>query len=89
MENFQFSQLIIEPTRITDKTATLITHMITSTHERVRAVKLAKISISDHFPTIAVFKDSFGSKHTHTSIKYRCYKIFSEERFIVDLENAP
>ncbi len=63
IENFQFLQLISEPIRITDKTATLIDHMFTSTPERVRAVKLAKISISDHFPTIAVFKDSFGSKH--------------------------
>ncbi len=63
--------------------------MFTSTPERVRAVRVAKISISDHFPTIAVFKDSFGSKHTHTSIKYRYYINFNEERFIEDLENAP
>ncbi len=89
IENFQFSQLISEPTRNTDKTASLIDHMFTSTPERVRAVEVAKINISDHFPTIAVFKDSFGSKHTHTSIKYRCYKTFNEERFIEDLDNAP
>ncbi len=35
-----------------------------------------------------MFKDSFGSKHTHTSIKLRCYKHFNEERFIEDFENA-
>ncbi len=39
MENFQFSQLISEPTRITDKTATLIDHIFTSTPKRVREVK--------------------------------------------------
>ncbi len=88
MENFQFSKHISKPTRITNKTTTMIDHMFTSTLERVRAVKVAKISISDHFPPIAVFKDSFGSKHTHTSIKYRCYKKINEERFIEDLENA-
>ncbi len=89
MENLQFSQLISEPTRITDKAATLVDHMFTSTPKRVRAVKVAKISISDHFPTIAVFKDLFGSKHTHTSIKYSCYKHFNKERFIEDFEIAP
>ncbi len=88
MEKFQFVQLISEPTRITDKTATLI-DIFTSTPKRVRAVTVAKISISDHFPTIAVFKDLFSSKHTHTSIKYGFYKNVNEERFIEDLENAP
>ncbi len=59
--------------------------MFTAT-PKVRAVKVAKIS--DHFSTIAMFKDSFGSKHNDPSIKYWCYKIFNEERFIEDLENA-
>ena len=55
----------------------------------MRCTKVAKIGISDHFPTIAVFKDSFGNKQTHTSIKYRCYKNFDDDKFLNDLENAP
>ncbi len=43
MENFQFSQLISEPTIIPDKTTTLIDYIFTSTPKRVNAVKVAKM----------------------------------------------
>ncbi len=35
-----------------------------------------------------MFKDSFGSKNTHTSIKYRCYENLNEDKFAQDLETA-
>ncbi len=65
MENYQFTQLINEPNRVTEKNNTLIDHILTTIPEKVRCTKVAKIGISDDFPTIAVFKDSFGNKHTH------------------------
>ncbi len=61
---------------------------MTTIPENVRYTKVVKIGISDHFRTAAVFKDSFGNKQTHTSIKYRCYKNFDDDRFLNDLENS-
>ena len=71
--NFQLIQLIKEPTRVTATTATLIDHFFTTHPDKVRAVKVAKIGLSDHYPICAVFKSSFGSKYCHTSITYRSY----------------
>ncbi len=88
MEYYQFTQLINEPTRVTEKSKTLVDHILTPIPEKMRCTKVAKIGISDHFHTIAVFKDSFGNKQTHTSIKYRCYKNFDDDKFLNDLENA-
>ncbi len=51
-------------------------------------VKVAIIGISDHIPTIAVFKDSSGNTQTLTSIKYRCYKTFDDDKFLNHLENT-
>ncbi len=41
------------------------------------------------FLLLQYLKDSFGNKQTNTSIKYRCYKNFDDDKFINDLENAP
>ncbi len=54
---------------------------------------MAKIGISDHFPTIksiiiAVFKDSVDTKHFHATDKYRCYKYFDNDKFLNDLEDV-
>jgi hypothetical protein len=46
-------------------------------------------SLSDHYPTCVVFKESFGRKYSHTTIKYRCYKNFNEEAFCKDLSQIP
>ncbi len=31
--------------------------------------KVPKIDISDHYPTVVVYKDTFGRKHTHITIQ--------------------
>ncbi|CAB4017336.1 Hypothetical predicted protein [Paramuricea clavata] len=81
-ENFQPHQLINEPTRVTLNSATLVDHAFTSLSAKVRAVKVPKIGLSDHYPTCVVFKDGFGSKHCHTSIKYRSFKYFDHNLFV-------
>ncbi len=75
MENYQFSQLINEPTRVTNKSRTLTDHILTTTPDKVGCTKVPKIGISDHYPTVVVYKDTFGRKHTHTTIKYRSEKL--------------
>ncbi len=74
MENYQFSQLINEPTRVTNKSRTLINYILTTTPDKVRSIKVPKISLSDHYPTVVVYKDTFGRRHTHITIKYRSEK---------------
>ena len=71
MENNHFTQLIKEPTKITVNTNTLIDRIFNSHPGKVSAVKFPKIILSDYFPTILAYKDSFGKKHSHTSIE--CY----------------
>jgi len=84
---FQLTQLIKEPTRVTATTSTLI--FFTTHANKVRAVKVAKIGTSDHFPICAVFKSSFGLKNHHTSITYRSYKDFDQKAFLEDLQQCP
>ncbi len=88
MENYQFSQLINEPTRVTNKSRTLIDHILTTTPDKVRCTKVPKIGISDHYPTVVVYKDTFGRKHTHTTIKYRSEINFDKHNFRLDLDNC-
>ncbi len=88
MENYQFSQLINEPTRVTNKSRTLIDHIFTTTPDKVRSTKVPKIGISDHYPTVVGYKDTFGRKHTHTTIKYRSENNFDKDNFLLDLKNC-
>ncbi len=71
MEHFQ-KKLVTEPTRVTNKTSTLIDHMYVRDPEEIRVVKVPKIAMSD-FPTCLVYHSVFGTKHSHTTIKYRSH----------------
>lgn len=86
---FQLTQLIKEPTRVTATTSTLIDHFFTTNPDKVRAVKVAKIGLSDHYPICAVLKSCFGLKNCHTSITYRSYKDFDQKAFLEDLQQCP
>ena len=87
-ENFQLHQEINGPTRVSLNSASLVDHIFTSNDMKVRAVKVPKLGLSDHYPTCIVFKDGFGTKHCHTSIKYRSFKNFKEKRFLEDLNQC-
>ena len=62
--------------RVTATTATLIDHFFTTHPDKVRAVKVAKIGLSDHYTICAVLKAPLVKKNCHTSITYRMYKDF-------------
>ena len=87
-ENFQLQQLVIEPTRISSNSATLVDHVFTSSCIKVRAVKVPKICLSDHYPICVVFKENFGYKHSHTSMKYRSFKNVDQDMFLEDLNRC-
>ena len=67
-------QLISEPTRITDKSSTLIDLIYTNCPERVVCSGVAYISISDHSLVYAFHKLSINFRKDHTSITYRNLK---------------
>ncbi len=89
LENFQTKQLVTERTRVTNKTSTLIDHMYVTDPDKIRAVKVPKIAMSDHLPTCLVHHSGFGTKHSHTTIKYRSYKGIDIDSFLADLEAVP
>ncbi len=81
-ENLQFCQLIDEPTQVTHNNRTLIDHIFTTVLTKVRCTKVPKIGLSDHFPTIVVYKGSFGIKNMHITIKFRSYKEFDKDTLL-------
>ena len=80
-------QLISEPTRITDKSATLIDLIFTNCPERVLCSGVAHISISDHNLVYAFRKLSINFRKGHTSVMYRSFKTFSRAKFRNDIYN--
>ena len=71
------SQLVQDPTRVTENTETLIDHIYVSHPGNVKANRVSTIALSDHYPVCFVrqLNDSDVRKHGHTTIKYRSYNI--------------
>ena len=83
---FDLKQLISDPTRITNKTSTLIDHLYCSNPENISDCFVSHYSISDHFPIcFSRHVNSKIKKTTHTSTSYRFFKNFNEELFLSDL----
>ena len=80
-------QLISEPTRITDKSSTLIDLIYTNCPERVVCSGVAHISISDHSLVYAFRELSINFSKGHTSITYRNFKTFNRAKFRNDICN--
>ena len=80
-------QLISEPTRITDKSATLIDLIFTNCPERVVCSGVAHISISDHSLVYVFRKLSINFRKGHTSVMYRNFKTFNRAKFRNDVYN--
>ena len=82
---YGLSQLISEPTRITDKSSTLIDLIYTNCPERVVCSGVAHISISDHSLVYAFRKLSINFPRSHTSITYRNLNNFNRAKFRNDI----
>ena len=88
--SFGFSQLVSEPTRVTDSSSTLIDHIYTNCDENLTQVHVCKISISDHYAIFGNRKLSNVIKsNTHQTITYRSFKNFDENKFISELQEVP
>ena len=83
---FDLSQLVSEPTHITETTSTLIDHIYTTHQENITECFVAHYAISDHFPVCITRKvNKKISKKDHTTTTFRCFKHFDESAFLNDL----
>ena len=88
LEEFDLSQVILTPTRVTDKTNTLIDLVYTNKPQNICEVKVPVIALSDHYPvcvTRSISKNT--TKKKHIEIKYRDFNNFDENDFLRDLTN--
>lgn len=84
------TQLIQEPTRVTNTTCTLIDHVYTSNEEYISDAHVAQLGLSDHYAIFCNRKINYIIKrNSHKSIKYRSFKNFDENAFLNDLFAVP
>ena len=85
---FDLTQLVSEPTRITETSATIIDHVYTNRPQNVTECFISHFSISDHFPVCFTRKVNCKvTKNEHVTTTYRCFKQFEESVFLRDLQN--
>ena len=77
-----------EPTRITEKSATIIDHVYTNHPKNVTECFIPKLTISDHSPVCFTRKVNCKvPKNEHVTTTYHCFKQFNESAFLSDLQN--
>ena len=88
-ESFGLTQVIKEPTRITDQSATLIDHVYLSdtlSSAKTEAFVL-DIGMSDHHPVMVILKaDKRLKSGKHNQIEYRDFKHMNNSAFLQDLQ---
>ena len=87
MELYQFTQIINDPTRITESTRSLLDVCITSSPEKIISSGVIHLGISDHMSLIyAIRKLNYVPKiGARNLIEYRNFKYFNAESFLNDL----
>ena len=81
-----FTQIVKEPTRITENTCTLIDHIYVRNIDYVREVIVPKISISDNYATCLIWKKrGVYSENSTNIISYRDMRNLNQADFNNDL----
>ena len=84
------TQLVNEPTRVTNTSQTLINHIYTNTEENIQRVHVERLCLSDHYGVFCNRKSQSNiSKNSHQIITYRSFRNFEENRFLNDLYSVP
>ena len=84
-DEYQYNQLIKEPTRVTKSSKSLIDHVTTTVPERVRKSGVCHLSISDHNLIYAVRRMVMPRERPRI-IQDRNYKSFYLNAFSKDLD---
>ena len=93
-ENFMLSlglsQMISEPTRVTNSSSTLIDHIYTSYEENISSVRVCKLTINENYAVFGNRKIKFSiNKTSHQMTTYRSFIDFDENAFVNDLHQIP
>ena len=84
-ELFSFNQLIIEPTRVTLDTSSIIDYIATTFARNILKYGVHEVSISDHYMVYCIRKFNGAIEQDHKMIKTRKMKIFNEQAFPSDV----
>ena len=85
LQLFDLTQLVQEPTRVTQSSASLIDHVYSSHPKNISSCFVSKLSISDHFPVCFSRKiKNRISKNQHITTSYRCFKHFNEDNSLLN-----
>ena len=88
MHTMDLTQLIKEPTRVTDTARSLIDVIFVYNEHRVVDSGVIPISLSDHYLILCILKAGV-SKAKPRTMEYRSYKHFDVNSFNRDLNNVP
>ena len=80
--------MIVEPTRVTESSATLIDVILASNKNLVKAAKVMPVSISDHDLVYAFLKLK-RQRPKPTFITTRSFKKYQHEAFLSDISLIP
>lgn len=87
MRTYNLTQIINEPTRVTQDTRTLIDHIYVTNESSYCTTGVIPIGISDHHLTYTIRKKNKCGTNKHTTIRYRDYKHLDEEKLLEDMKN--
>ena len=86
---YDFKQIITNPTRKSSTRSTLIDHIYTNKSDNVCEINVPCISLSDHYPVCATKKLQQNNCRTKPlEIKYRDFKNFNDNAFLQDLGDS-
>ena len=89
LDPLQLTQLVTKPTRITEKTSTLLDLIMVTAPENVKVSNVTDIpGISDHFLIYMAYNIT-RKKFKPQYITRRDFRNFSDENFCKDMEEAP
>ena len=86
---YNFTQLIKEPTRITDTSRTMIDLVVANNKHRIVKSGVVPVPLSDHFLVFCIIKADITTKAKPRILEYRSYKNFNSILFNDDLRNIP
>lgn len=89
MRTFDLTQLIKEPTHITDISRSLIDLIIVNNEHRIVKSGVVPVPLSDHYLVFCIIKVGVLNKSKPRLIEYRSYKNFNANEFNNDLRNVP
>ena len=86
---FDLTQLIKEPTRVSDTSRTQIDLIFVNNEHRIVKSGVVPVTLSDHYLVFCILKAGVSNKAKPRIIEYRSYKNFDVNKFNNDLRNVP